>query len=86
MKTYCLKNGINVLFVNKTTSELVLIGFVCKTGYVDEFKNFPNGISTMIERLFLKGTHKSPSTKKIWEASAWPVPAPAARPVAPAGR
>jgi predicted Zn-dependent peptidase len=68
MKVNTLKNGINTLFVNKNNSDLVLIGFTCKTGYVNEYKNFPNGISLLIEKLFLHGTHKNPSTKKIWMA------------------
>jgi predicted Zn-dependent peptidase len=68
MKTYCLKNGINTLFLNKNNSDLTLIGFICKTGFTDEYKNFPNGITMLIERLFQKGTHKNPSVKKIWLA------------------
>lgn len=68
MKIYTLKNGINTLFLNKNNSDLVLIGFTCKTGYINEYKKFPNGISILIERLFLRGTHKNPSVKKIWQA------------------
>jgi predicted Zn-dependent peptidase len=68
MKINTLKNGINTIFCNKNTSDLVVVGFVCKTGYIDEYKNFPNGITLIIEKLFLKGTHKNPSVKKIWNA------------------
>jgi predicted Zn-dependent peptidase len=68
MKIYTLKNGIKSLYLNKNNSELALIGFTCKTGFVDEYKNFPSGISILIERLFLRGTHKNPSKKKIWHA------------------
>ncbi len=68
MKINTLKNGINTIFCNKSNSDMVVVGFVCKTGYINEYKNFPNGITLLIEKLFLKGTHKNPSVKKIWHA------------------
>jgi predicted Zn-dependent peptidase len=68
MKVNVLKNGISVLFVNKNLQDLVLVGFVCKSGYDNEYGVYPNGTASVIERMFLTGTHKNPSGKKIWNA------------------
>lgn len=68
MKITTLKNGINTVFCNKNNQELTIIGFVCKTGYINEYKSFPSGITLIIEKLFLRGTHKNTSQKKIWQA------------------
>ncbi|MGL4759793.1 MAG: M16 family metallopeptidase [Patescibacteria group bacterium] len=68
MKINTLKNGINTIFCNKNNSELALVGFVCRTGYINEYKNFPSGTAMIIEKLFLKGTHKNPNQKKIYQA------------------
>jgi predicted Zn-dependent peptidase len=64
LKPVNLKNGMSVLRFPKACNTFI-IGFVIKTGSVVEDGNFPQGISTLIEKLFWRGTYKHPSSKHL---------------------
>jgi len=65
LKTVSLKNSLNVLRYQKSSSKIFVIGFLVKTGSVYEGSRFPLGISKIMERMFLRGTHKHPSKRHL---------------------
>ena len=64
LKLVSLKNGMSVIRFPKACNTFV-IGFVVKTGSVVEDGNFPQGISSLVEKLFWRGTYKHPSSKHL---------------------
>lgn len=68
LKPIVYKNGLTLLRFPKTHSNLVVVGFVVKTGTSIELDNFPAGISYLIEKMFWKGTDKHSSIKSLNQA------------------
>jgi len=65
LKPLNLKNGLTVLRIPKTGSNIFLAGFVSNTGSAFEEGFFPQGISRFIERLYWCGTDKHPSVRRL---------------------
>jgi predicted Zn-dependent peptidase len=68
LKPIIYKNGLTLLRLPRPQSNLVVVGFVVKTGSSVELDNFPAGISYLIEKMFWKGTDKHPSIKSLNQA------------------
>jgi predicted Zn-dependent peptidase len=64
LKPVNLKNSMSVLRFPKTCNTFIM-GFVVRTGSVFEEGNFPQGISSLVEKLFWRGTYKHPSAKHL---------------------
>lgn len=65
LKPTTLKNGLTVLKFPRTQSNIVTVGFVVPSGSSQENGSFPQGISSLVQRLFWCGTDKHPSTKSL---------------------
>ena len=65
LKPIILKNGITVLRLPRPTSNVFLVGFVAITGSLSEYRQFPQGTSLIVEKMFWSGTDKHPSAKSL---------------------
>jgi predicted Zn-dependent peptidase len=65
LKPITLKNGLTILRLPKSGSQVVSVSFILPTGSSGENGHFPQGISYLIERLFWAGTDKHPSKRHL---------------------
>ncbi len=65
LKPQKLKNGITLIKLPKNTTNFMTVGFVIRSGSCNEFGNFPQGITQLVEKLFWRGTYKHQSTKEL---------------------
>jgi predicted Zn-dependent peptidase len=65
LKPIILKNGITVLRLPRPSSNVFLVGFVAITGSLSEYRQFPQGTSLIVEKMFWSGTDKHPSAKSL---------------------
>ena len=65
LKPIILKNGVTVLRIPRSGSNLFTMGVAFRTGSSVEESHFPNGISSLVEKIFWKGTYKHPSAKHL---------------------
>ncbi|GAB4146425.1 MAG: pitrilysin family protein [Patescibacteria group bacterium] len=65
LKPIIFKNGLTVLRLPRQNSRACVIGFVVASGSSYEYGYFPQGISYLIERMFLNGTTKYPNSRSL---------------------
>jgi predicted Zn-dependent peptidase len=65
LKPIILKNGLTILRLPKSSSNVFLAGFVASTGSAVEEGYFPQGISHLVGRLFWRGTDKHPGVRNL---------------------
>jgi predicted Zn-dependent peptidase len=65
LKPVVLKNGLTVLRLPRSGTNTFLVGFVATTGAALEHDHFPQGISSVVEKLFWRGTDKHNSPRSL---------------------
>jgi predicted Zn-dependent peptidase len=68
LKPQQLKNGLTVLKIPKSGTNTMLVGYVAASGSSTENGNWPEGISSFLQRMFLYGTDKHPSPRSLNQA------------------